>query len=502
MTTTTNYTDSKNCTDDQKKPVIAMHPEFKCKREDDILVDDCLDGQRKIKSKGTDYLPQTSAQKEDDKSGSAYDAYKERAIYYNYPMDTLEAASGMMQKEPAVFTLPSAMESLETSATIDNDPLSGVLADINENQIAYGRYGLLNDMPQTTDRNAIPYIVKYAGKTIINWHEDIKEGKKRKRMVVLDESHYKMGKGGNHEYVNMYRVCALDEKDKYWTKSFTPEEYSKIDFETFNPPEDGNNYYPHYKGKNLDYVPFTFINVSNLSATPQKSPILDVCNLSIAIYRKEADHSQAEFVQGQSTPYAVGLTSEEEDDINYLGATSLITASNPDAKLGYMEVSGDGLEETANTIENLKNTVVSKSVAIMDKSMAESGKTVSIRASASTSVLKTIAVTGAEGLTSSLDMIYNWITSGKSSDLRSLDEKELSVTPNMDFIDDDLSSVADDIFKLVQSKNMGAPLSNKSIHQFAAKKEVTAMTYEEEQEEIKTEGPVIPPVSEVNLDNA
>lgn len=473
---------------DQSSPSIQKHPEYIAKRPNYIKIQDGLQGEDRIKFKGVVYLSKTSAQKDDDPRGLAYDAYKQRAIYFNYPKDTVDAAVGMLHREPGtVDPMPTEMDGLRVSATVDNEPLAEVLADINEAQVAFGGMGLLVEVPAKeageVEGTPVPYLAKYDRIEIVNWLEQKGEdGRKFLRMVTLSESKWVIEPGGGHEWLEQYRMCALDSEGIYWTAILTPEQVEDIDVETFDPPDgfgteedDTLNPYPRFRNNTLDYIPFVNVNVTDLRPSPQVSPILNITTDSIHLYAKEADLQQALFMQGQATPWGTGIAEEETPSV--LGATGFMKAGNPEAQFGFMEVTGAGLGEMRQDVADLKATIISNGVSLVDTSQAESGKALAIRSGSKTSFLKTVAQTGAQGLRLALAYSASWMTGQKPSEIT---EEELKVTPNLDFVDDDTSKVADDALKLIQAKAMGFPISLESLHAFAQKKELTTQSFEDE----------------------
>ena len=224
---------------EEDKQTIQVHPDYETRRQDYILVRDCMEGEKQIKAQGTKYLPKTSAQKDQDPQGKAYEAYKVRAIYYNYPIDVLSAALGMLQREPATFEpRPSTIDALVDSATPDNESLNEVLADINKGQIAFGGTGLLVDIPAkqagAVEGNVVPYILEYPRPSIVNWQEEKgDDGRNHLRMLTLSESSYEIQPGGSHTWVEKYRMCAIDSQGKYWTAVLTPTEIGQVDTKTF-----------------------------------------------------------------------------------------------------------------------------------------------------------------------------------------------------------------------------------------------------------------------------
>jgi len=476
----------------QESPKISVHPQYRVYQPKWIKIDDCLQGEDQIKAKGEDYLPKTSGQEASGSNGQkAYDAYQTRAIYYNFPLETSATASGMMSREKAKYELPTAMQGLEQSANQDGDPLQLVHNDVNKNQVEYGRFGLLVDVPQVEAPDS-PYLVDYHAFSILNWGTKMRDGKIILSFVLLDESHYELNKGLEHQWVYRYRICALDPDDRYFTEILEADQLDSLDPNEMRPSrevsdgtdgQEAYNPYPNFKGNELDFVPFVFINVDNLDTDIQVSPLQDICDKSISIYRGEADYRQTLFMQGQDTFYGMGLAEDERPD--FLGATAAIYAKNPDAEVGFASVSGDALAEQREGQDDLKSATVEKSMALLDTSNTESGKALGIRIGSKTSKLKKLVRTGAAGLTKALQYVNMWMTDTRD------ETEDIKVMPNMDFIDNDEDSVADDLVKLMQAKNLGAPLSNESVHQWMQKKELTNKDFETEEADAQAEGPTV-----------
>ena len=99
----------------------------------------------------------------------------------------------------------------------------------------------------------------------------------------------------------------------------------------------------------------------------------------------------------------------------------------------------------------------------------ESGEALNIRVAARTASLKQIALAGAFGLQQSLRQAAKWM--GQNPE-------EVIVTPNLDFVDDNFMPA--DLVQLTSAKNMGAPISLRTIHDWVREKDVTALDFEEE----------------------
>jgi hypothetical protein len=105
------------------------------------------------------------------------------------------------------------------------------------------------------------------------------------------------------------------------------------------------------------------------------------------------------------------------------------------------------------------------------------------RVASRTATLTTVAQTGCAGLEQILKSAAIWVGA---------DPDKVIVQPNMDFADD--PAQAQDLVYLMTAKNMGLPMSKKSIHGWMQKREFTDLSYEEEQTELDKEpAPLVPP---------
>ncbi len=198
-----------------KMAISSVHPYYSAMFSKWELGIDSYDGGDAIKNKGTEYLPATSGMIADGQGNNntlgqkSYDAYKMRAVYPSIYKEAVEAAIGIMHREPPIIKLPKKMQDMETNATLLNESLELVLRNINTQQLKTGRLGLLADLKK--DKGGIrPVIVQYNEKAICNWDDTNKdEDDVDVRLVVLNESGYEMDSELSWEYVNKYRVLGL-----------------------------------------------------------------------------------------------------------------------------------------------------------------------------------------------------------------------------------------------------------------------------------------------------
>jgi hypothetical protein len=211
---------------------------------------------------------------------------------------------------------------------------------------------------------------------------------------------------------------------------------------------------------------------------------MGLANLSLAIYRGEADYRQSLHQQGQDTFVIVGADQEDADgEPVRLGSGSVLHLPMGGAA-SYEGVSGEGLPEQAKCLSNDYQRAREMGSRLLEQrgSQAESGEALRVRLAASTATLRDIVTTGAAGLEHLLRVMARWM--GENPDL-------VVVRPNLDFAE--IREVPSAPKELMEGKALGAPLSLRSIHRYLQENEFTRSTYEEEIAEIKAEEPLVKP---------
>jgi hypothetical protein len=411
----------------------------------------------------------------DSTGGKNYASYKTRAHYPDAVFDAVEVLLGIMHRRPAQIELPQAMEGMLESATVKGESLQTLLRRINEQQLKTGRLGLMLDLPVSPreENGDVPYIAMYEELDIINWDDGSRSDPtlQKLNLVVLEETEEVRQDDFEWREEEKYRVLqlgSLDENEP--TGTYSVELHSK----TTDQPT--LKFVPQIKGRTLDEIPFVFCNAKDLVPEPDRPPLNGLANLSLAIYRAEADHRQALFMQGQDTLVVVGGDDKETYRVG-VGAT-IVTPLTGDAK--YIGTNPVGLPEMRKNIENDKKIASHKAAQMTDTTsrQKESGDALRTRVGAQTATINQIVLAGAMALQDILRIAAKWVGA---------DPMQVIVLPNMEFADDELTGKT--IVEYMSAKMMGAPFSLQSIHELLAKKGMTKLTFEQEQALIEAEPP-------------
>jgi hypothetical protein len=465
--------------------INSTHPEYDALLADWIIMSDTHAGERAIKQQGALYLAPTvsmvsSGMGLNQDGFVAYQNYKMRARFPDSVSTAVKALVGLMHTKPPTIELPASMEPMRENATNLGESLEVLLGRINESQLITGRIGLLLDVPMGEGAGSLPYIATYQAQSILNWDDGMSDPslvRKNLNLVVLDESGQQRGSDFQWHHVDKFRVLILGDlgtnepaMQGTYQVAVVQGTGSEINAE--------NLIIPSLGGRTLDFVPFTFINGSDVVTSPDHPPLLGLADLSLGIYRGEADYRQALFMQGQDTLVVTGV---DDPDMSFNTGAGGVIIIPVEADAKYIGVESSGLSEMRLALENDKSEASQRSGSMIDDSSKakQSGDALRIRVVSRTATLNQLAKTGAFGLQQCLRQVAVWI--GANPD-------EVVVTANMDFVNDTLGG--EELVKLVTSKSMGAPISNESIHTLMEEKGLTQMTLEEELAAIELEEPL------------
>jgi len=464
------------------------HPEYVQRLGEWIQCRDCYAGERAIKRKRLDYLPPSEAMVQDGMTTPTspgwkdYEAYLTRAYFHDVMRDAVKAMVGIMHMKPAVIKLPPKLAPMVDKATIQGEGLQMLMRRINEAQLVFGRCGLLVDAPTGVDPyKALPYIAFYEPERIINWDAGRRdEGRNLLELVVLDESGFQR-EGFTWVNERKHRVLTRGipgSLESGWTRPEPTDKFAlcvKVNDMSMPIPDDF--IVPSIGGRPMDEIPFVFIGATDLVPEPDLPPLLGLSNLALAIYRGEADYRQTLFMQGQSTLVIIGGAADDDDKQLRVGAKGLISLRiGGDAK--YIGVPAAGLGEMRTSLKTDQENAAMMGVAFMDVGNArgESGEALRIRVAARTTTISAIAQAAGAGLEQVLKLCAIWV--GEDPDT-------VSVTPQTDFADQNVAGAS--LLAFMQAKQLGLPLSLKSLHRMMHLNDMTEMDFDTENQQIEEE---------------
>jgi hypothetical protein len=453
-----------------------------------LQLEECYAGEHMIKQARERYLPRPSSMGsagENRDADCAYDAYINRAGYDNYIAMAIQTYLGMLHAQPAVIELPEKMLPLNKNCSNKGESLQALIIRATREQLLYGRFGLLVDIPSgRLGKEVLPYIATYGAKSIVSWDDSLEDVTANKlNMVILDESGWRRAGITGWEHESAFRILHLGDLSAQGQAEGT---YSvRV---TATEALDSKDIVPSYMGKTLNEIPFVFINSADNLPELSYPPLLELSNKTLLIYRGEADYRLNLYQQGQDTLVVIGST-DDEKALQVGAGAAIFLPQGADAK--FVGVNSTGLSEQRIALENLKHEAANLAGQMLDNKarVKESGDALSMRVGTKTASLLSIAKSAAAGVEQALKIIARWIGE---------DENKVKVTPNLDFNNSGMGTR--ELVDLMTAKQMGAPISTESIHALMRRYGITEQEYSEEEKLLNSEEPLL--MGNTNLNRA
>ncbi len=233
------------------------------------------------------------------------DQYKQDAILTNFTALTKVGLTGLVFRRKPKMTLPAELNYMLEDATGDNLSILQLSQKIVGEVLETGRYGILVDYPQVTDRVSqrdqqlsgnVARLKPYTAEAIINWKFKVVGSKKLLCQIVLRELIEETGSDG-FEWVQrmQYRELYLNDDQVY--EQYLYDHDGKILENSIPKKADGTPW---------NEIPFLFIGSENNDANIDNAPLYDLAIINLGHYRNSADYEESIFITGQPTLFMRG----------------------------------------------------------------------------------------------------------------------------------------------------------------------------------------------------
>lgn len=393
------------------------HPFYADHLTDWLMVEDVCGGERKVKAKKETYLPRLHLQ-----SDAEYDKYQRRATFFGATKRTREALIGMLLRKAPKVTVPAGdVEKLTADIDLEGGTVKNWVRAVCAQVVSTGRACTIIDFSETENR---PYLSFYPAVNVVNWHEERRNGRKELVLLTLKE---------NTETREGSTVAIKEEFREYTLlENGTVQVVVKRGGKNGEILEDAPTI-PLRRGKPLKRIPAVPHNASHLGWGVGEIPLLDIANLNIHLYMASADIWNGRHVAGVPTPWATGV--DKGGDPLILGTAKAWTTEDPQAKFGFLEFTGQGLDSLKAGIEELKSEMATLGARLLfdSKKDAESFDTVKLRAVAETAALSNMSGFLTATLTQALRWLIWWESAG-IAEPTDIDPK-MGVIVNDDFVE-------------------------------------------------------------------
>lgn len=331
--------------------VAYQHPEYQSMSSKWRRCRDAAAGSDAVHNAGPAYLPQLR-----DQDNVDYDNYKSRATFYNATWRTIVGLQGMLFRKPPVVIVPPSVVPMLEDVTQAGQPLHVFALEAAEELLTSGRLGIFVDYPvvdtSTTtaadalNQNIRPLLKSYKAESIINWRTRQYKNQTVLSLIVIVEENLVKVDEFEDESKTQYRV--LDLVDTFSPSGELITVYRVRIMEVRE--EAGilvdvtlSEVVPIMNGAPLDFIPFYFIGVDDMSWEIDNPPLIDLVDMNLSHYRTTADFEHGCHFTGLPTPVISGYTPLTEGGKLYIGSSSAWIFPNSEAKATYLEFKGEGL---------------------------------------------------------------------------------------------------------------------------------------------------------------
>jgi Domain of unknown function (DUF4055) len=346
------YTSNRDAVRQSSELIGFLHPDYRQHKPDWNLIRDCVEGERRIKERGQEYLPPIG------EGGQTYTQYLQRAVYVNMVGRTISGLLGTVFRRPVkLLKKTQRIDKVVRNISLNGYDLHLFSKLVSREVLTTGRVGVLVDRPGPAEEGTA-YLTYYIADNILSWRTERREGREVLVYVLLREvvEHQAfLGETsasdprfhGRPETVLQarYRVLRLDAEGKYVQEVYQPQDTNTAMSLDSAPSQ---TITPSIRGARLDYIPFVIIGPESPTAAIQKSPVLDIATLNIAHYRTSAQLESGRYFTAIPVYWTNVKPGDEGGD--YTIGPSVVLELPPDSKLGIAEYYGSGLSHLAQSL--------------------------------------------------------------------------------------------------------------------------------------------------------
>lgn len=469
-------------------PVTTRHEEYlknirKWKRcrdaiagEDAIKAADTVSPDSRGGLRKTTYLPIPG-----EWSGDRFEAYKDRAYWYNATRRTWDGMTGLVFRRDPSFSLPGGLSYVATNVDHRGTGLVPFSKILFREVLATGRAGVLVDFPSTENTenltlaeyealNLVPFARAYRAEDIVNWRTENVNGVEVVVLVVLMEAFTEAGEDRfSFSDSIQYRVLELTENG-YEQAIYRKGENSQW--------REVSRTIPTVNGQPWRTIPFVWFGSGEVRSSVESPPLLDLVNVNISHYRNIADLENGAHLTGVPTPVFVGLPPDQEKVV--LGGAGGISIPSPNGDAKYLEFTGKGLDQLRDLAKWKEEQMARLAARILatEKKSAEAAETEAIRRAGENSILASIANGVSFSMKEVLVYMARWATA----------QEDVSFELNTDYMPEKLEP---NMITAILKAYQGGAMTLRDVFDAFKRGEVVSADrdYEEFREDLDAEAP-------------
>ena len=421
---------------DLKKAPAFAHPEYAYWADVWEGFRAVFEGQRAVKNKGVEFLPQMNGQEENE-----YAEFLERATFYNMTGRTLGGLVGtIFKREPKVENLPKKLEKGVRRITRNGMSLTQFVKQICTETLGVGRYGALVDMDAKGEK---AYFAGYLAENIIDWEVEEIAGEDVLTMVVLREfKQNREGVGYARRTFTEYRLLKLqnvgtDENPVFEYQQHRYLSHNETDADLTGTPDEIIT--PKNRGTTFKRIPFQFFGPYTNLPSAERPPLVDIYDLNISHYRSYAQLEHGRHYTALPVYYAPKSEGEKNAAAGptYTIGPNVVWEVGQGEKPGIIEFNGTGLK-TLETACSQKESQISALGGRMagggSRAVSESDNQAKIKEMNEQSLLLNVALSVDLGVSELLHIWAEW------QDVKPAEAARISIELNTDFLFNELGA--------------------------------------------------------------
>lgn len=401
-------------------------------------------GQAEVKEAKTKFLAKLPGQ-----TPQQYDSYILGAVYTNYSGRTLKGLLGMIYRKLPQYKIPTAFEPIWKDLDLQGASAIQVSRNVTTELMVTGGCGVLveypkapKDLPSKAIQEALnlrPYSALYTRESILDYRIERVNNSAQLVMVKLLEKVSEWDQNYASKSVDQLRMLILEQEgylQRVYRKKAGTGEWLQF----------GEDIIPTMGGARLPFIPFWPFGTEQNHIKPQKAALEDLAEVNLAHYRTSASYERGCMFTGAPTPMLAGFDLKENEKV-VLGSTTAMCSTNPQAKWGYLEFTGQGLRELASNMQAKEAQMAALGARMLapEKTGVEAEGALKMRSNGESCALADLAVLQSEAFTELLKFMATWLK---------LDAAEISFKLNTDYLPAAMSAA--DLLALVKTWQAGA----------------------------------------------
>ncbi len=378
------------------------------------------EGSDAVKAAGTTYLPLLDAHEEDL---VAYQAYKDRALFFNATRRTVSGLSGAMFQRAPTLDVPANVESHAQDVTLTGVPFETFALGAGKEVLIVGRYGILVDMASEEAPDQRPYWCGWSAEAVVGWRTGRVGGDEILTRVVLQECVEEEDPKDPFRSIPITQYRVLELVGGLYTQQLWRE--LKADSKKFVPF--GKEIQPKRRGKRLTFIPFVFIGATTITPGVERPPLDDMVLVNLSHYRNSADLEHGLHFTGIPIPWIAGAM-DPKGKIR-LGPSGAIVLDKG-GEVGIIQADGQLLGALEKSLDRKQHMMATLGARLLEDQggRAETATAVSMRHSGEHATLRTMA----EVLEQAFTIAWRWHAWWMGTELTPQDVN-VSVDLNKDF---------------------------------------------------------------------